>query len=74
MRERRGPFGRTVGALATSLASAARSRQAPGQPRVVVHDEAGQTRLLEPADSDHERLVETAQAMLELVAERRADV
>jgi hypothetical protein len=72
MRERRGTFGRTVGALATSIADAARGRQQRGEPRVVVHDEAGHSRLLDSGTAEYERLVETALALLEMVAEGRA--
>ena len=71
MRERRGPLGRTVGAFAESLASAAKGRQTLCQPRVVVYDDAGHSRLLRADSPEHERLLETAGAFLDVVAEGR---
>jgi hypothetical protein len=67
MRERRGPFGRTVGAVADSLASAAR-RGGPraGAPRVVVYDAAGHATLLRQAQPEHERMIGIAERMIEL--------
>jgi hypothetical protein len=67
MRERRGPLGRTVGALTSSLADAARGRQTRADQRVIVHDSAGHSRLLDPAGPEHAQLVETAEALLELI-------
>jgi len=72
LRPRRGPLGRTVGALADSLASAARGRQVQAEPRVVVYDEAGHSRLLTPESPGYERLLESASAILSIVAENRS--
>lgn len=71
MRERRGPLGRTVGAVTSSLASAARGRQTRAGTRVLIYDEAGMGQLLEPDSPEQERLLETAAALLDLVAEGR---
>jgi hypothetical protein len=67
MRERRGRIGRTVGAVADSIASAAR-RGGPraGEPRVVVYDAAGHGTLLRPDSPEHTRILETAERMIEL--------
>jgi hypothetical protein len=65
-------LGRTVGAIADSVASAARGRQAGAHPRVVVYDRAGHSRLLKPDTPDYERLLDTASAILEIVAESRS--
>ena len=67
MRERRGPFGRTVGALADSIASAAR-RGGPraGEPRIVVYDAGGHATLLRPSQPEHERIVAIADRMIGL--------
>ena len=67
MREKRGPLGRTVGALADSIASAAR-RSGPRarEPRVVVYDAAGHATLLRPETPEHARIVELADRMIGL--------
>ena len=70
MRARRGPFGRTVGAVADSIASAARrGGPRPGEPRVVVYDGAGHATLLRPADPHQERILDIAERMIGLWAE-----
>ena len=48
MREKRGPLGRTVGAVAGSLANAARRGQAAATTRVVVYDADGHATMLQP--------------------------
>jgi hypothetical protein len=67
VRERRGPFGRTVGAVADSIASAAR-RGGPraSEPRVVVYDAAGHATLLRPSQPEHERILGIADRMIGL--------
>jgi hypothetical protein len=67
MRERRGRLGRTVGAVADSIASAAR-RSGPraGEPRVVIYDSGGHPTLLKRDSDEHKRLLEAAERMLEL--------
>jgi hypothetical protein len=67
MRERRGRLGRTVGAVADSIASAARrSGPRPGEPRVVVYDAAGQATLLRPGTPEHEQIVDIVERMIGL--------
>jgi hypothetical protein len=67
MRERRGRFGRTVGALADSLASASRSRTGRvGEPRVLVYDTAGHSTLLRAGTPEHEQIVDVAERMIGL--------
>jgi hypothetical protein len=70
MREKRGRLGRTVGALADSIASAAR-RTGPRarEPRVVVYDAAGHATLLRPESPEHARIVELADRMVALWGE-----
>ena len=67
MRERRGRLGRTVGAVADSIASAAR-RGGPraGEPRVVVYDRGGHPTLLKRDSEQYKRILETGERMLEL--------
>jgi hypothetical protein len=69
MKERRGPFGRTVGAVAQSLADAARRRQSEREPRVLIYDEAGHSTLLHAATPDHDGLVEAAERLVEAAGE-----
>ena len=67
MRERRGRIGRTVGAVADSIASAARrAGPRPGEPRVVVYDAEGHATLLRRDTPEHDRLVDLADRMIEL--------
>ena len=67
MRERRGRIGRTVGAVADSIASAARrGGPRPGVPRVVVYDAAGHATLLRSGTPEHEQLIDVAERMIAL--------
>ena len=67
MRERRGRLGRTVGAVADSIASAARrTGPRPGAPRAVVYDAAGHATLLRPGTPEHEQIVDIAERMIGL--------
>ena len=67
MRERRGRIGRTVGAVADSIASAAR-RGGPraGEPRVVVYDGEGHATLLRADSGQHKRILDAAERMIGL--------
>jgi hypothetical protein len=73
MRERRGRIGRTVGAVADSIASAAR-RGGPraGEPRVVVYDAGGRPTLLRAGSDEHKRILDAAERMIELWREPAA--
>jgi hypothetical protein len=71
MREKRGPLGRTVGAVAGGLASAARRSQAAGLTRVVVYDASGRGTLLRPESAEHAALAETAQQLIDAAREGR---
>jgi hypothetical protein len=67
MRERRGRIGRTVGAVADSLASAARrGGPRPGEPRVVIYDAAGHATLLRSGTPEHEQIVDIAERAIGL--------
>ena len=67
MRERRGRIGRTVGAVADSIASAARrGGPRPGEPRVVVYDGAGHGTLLRSGTPEHEQRIDVAERMIAL--------
>jgi hypothetical protein len=67
MRERRGRIGRTVGAVADSIASAARrGGPRPGEPRVVVYDAEGHATLLRSGTPEHEQMIDVAERMIAL--------
>ena len=68
MRERRGPLGRTVGAVA-DIVTAARGQKPGAEPRVLVYDAAGHSRLLRSGTPEHEALAETAHALIGVVRE-----
>jgi hypothetical protein len=71
VREKRGPLSRTVGAVAGSLASAARRSQAAATTRVVVYDAAGRPTLLRPDTPEHTAIAEPARRLIALVREDR---
>jgi hypothetical protein len=71
VREKRGALGRTVGAVAGSLASAARRGQAAAATRVVVYDAAGHPTLLRPGTPEHIAIAEPAERLIAAVREGR---
>jgi hypothetical protein len=71
VREKRGPIGRTVGAVAGSLASAARRSQAAATTRVVVYDAAGHATLLRPGSPEHTAIAEPAERLIAVAREGR---
>jgi hypothetical protein len=71
VREKRGPLGRTVGAVAGSLASAARRNQAAATTRVVVYDSAGHPTLLRPDSPEYTALAEPAERLIAIAREGR---
>jgi hypothetical protein len=67
MKERRkGPIGRAAG-LAEGVASTVRRMQREREPRLLVYDETGYARLVQPDGRGHERLLKTAESMVALV-------
>jgi hypothetical protein len=69
VRERRGPLGMATG-LAEGVAAVVRRRQREREPRVLLYDEAGHARLLQPEARGADRVLEICERMVELVAER----
>jgi hypothetical protein len=65
---RRGPIGRAAG-LAGGVAATVRRMQREREPRVLVYDETGYARLVQPDGRGHARLMEIAERMVELVDE-----
>ena len=72
MRERRkGPIGRAAG-LAGGVAATVRRMQREREPRVLVYDETGYARLVQPDGRGHQRLLDIADRMVQLVDEADA--
>ncbi len=73
MREKRkGPIGRAAG-IAEGVAATVRRMQREREPSVLVYDETGYARLVQPDGRGYERLLETAERMVELVEESEAE-
>ena len=70
MREKRGALGRTVGAVAGSLASAARRSQV-ATTRVVVYDAAGHATVLRAGTPEHTAIAEPAERLIAVAREGR---
>jgi hypothetical protein len=63
---RRGPIGRAAG-LAEGVAATVRRMQREREPRVLVYDETGYARLIQPDARGHDRVLEIADRMVALV-------
>jgi hypothetical protein len=70
--KRKGPIGRAAG-LAEGVAATVRRLQREREPRVLVYDETGYARLVQPNGRGYERLLETAEKMVALVGEAEAE-
>ena len=70
--KRKGPIGRAAG-LAEGVAATVRRLQREREPRVLVYDETGYARLVQPNGRGYERLLETAERMVALVSEAEAE-
>lgn len=66
--KRKGPIGRAAG-LAEGFAATVRRMQREREPRVLVYDETGYARLVQPDGRGYEQLLETADRMVLLVDE-----
>jgi hypothetical protein len=71
VREKRGPIGRTVGAVAGSLRGAARRSQAAATTRVVVYDAAGHATMLRPGSPEYTAIAEPAERLISIAREGR---
>jgi hypothetical protein len=69
--KRKGPISRAAG-LAEGVAATMRRMQREREPRVLVYDPAGYARLVQPEARGHDRIMEVAGEMLELVEGRDA--
>jgi hypothetical protein len=64
--KRKGPLGRATG-IAESMAATVRRLQRDREPRVLMYDAAGESRLLQPESRGYDRVLEASQAMVALV-------
>jgi hypothetical protein len=65
MRERRGAFGRAT-EIAESVVAGVKRRQAARAPKVLLYDEAGRPRTIDPGSDAGAALVETARDLVEI--------
>ena len=70
--KRKGPIGRAAG-LAEGVAATVRRLQREREPRVLVYDETGYARLVQPDGRGYERLLETAEKMVAVVGQAEAE-
>jgi hypothetical protein len=70
--KRKGPIGRAA-ELAEGVAATVRRLQREREPRVLVYDETGYARLVQPDGRGYERLLETAEMMVALVSQAEAE-
>ena len=69
MRERRkGPIGRAAG-LAGGVAATVRRMQREREPRVLLYDETGYARLVQPEARGNQRMLEIAERMVQIATE-----
>jgi hypothetical protein len=67
MKERKkGALSRATG-LAEGMAATVRRMQRDRDPRILVYDQAGLSRLLQPESRGYDRVIETCTRMVELV-------
>jgi hypothetical protein len=62
---RKGPIGRAAG-IAEGVAAAVRRMQREREPRVLVYDQTGYARLVQPEARGHERILEIGERMVQL--------
>lgn len=65
MKDRRGALGRAT-ELAESVVAGVKRRQAARAPKVLLYDEDGRPRMLDPSTDAGGALVETARALVEI--------
>jgi hypothetical protein len=65
--KRKGPIGRAAG-IAEGVAAAVRRMQREREPRVLVYDQTGYARLVQPEARGHERILEIGERMVQVAA------
>ena len=63
--QRKGPLAR-VGGIADTLAAGAKRRQQAREPRVLLYDEDGEPRVVQPGMKGRDELVEIAERLVSL--------
>jgi hypothetical protein len=64
---RKGPIGRAAG-IAEGVAAAVRRMQREREPHVLVYDQTGYARLIQPEARGHERIMEIGERMVQVAA------
>jgi hypothetical protein len=67
VKERKGPFGQMVGGIVDSVVQTARRRAADREPRALIYDASGQSRMVRPGDPGGDALVTAAGKLIDLV-------
>jgi hypothetical protein len=70
--KRKGPIGKAAG-LAEGFAATVRRMQREREPRVLVYDETGYARLVQPDGRGYESLLDIAERMVAVVEESEAE-
>jgi hypothetical protein len=65
--KRKGPIGRAAG-IAENVAAAVRRMQREREPRVLVYDQTGYARLVQPEARGQDRILEIGDRMVQLAA------
>jgi hypothetical protein len=66
--KRKGPIGRAAG-IAENVAAAVRRMQREREPRVLVYDQTGYARLVQPEARGQDRILEIGERMVQLAGE-----
>jgi hypothetical protein len=65
--KRKGPIGRAAG-IAEGVAATVRRMQREREPRVLVYDQTGYARLVQPEARGHERIIEIGERMIQIAS------
>jgi hypothetical protein len=65
--KRKGPIGRAAG-IAEGVAATVRRMQREREPRVLVYDQTGYARLVQPEARGHERILEIGERMIQIAS------
>jgi hypothetical protein len=66
VKERKGPFGVMVGGIVDSVVQTARRRAQDREPRALIYDSSGQSRMVRPGDPGGDALVAIAGELIDL--------
>jgi hypothetical protein len=65
--KRKGPIGRAAG-IAEGVAATVRRMQREREPRVLVYDQTGYARVVQPEARGHERILEIGERMIQIAS------